>query len=94
LASSKHQMVRQVASYYPLLQHDTKVHRCMLIERLELTTRFHFQSVTLHTTLGDLKLEIFCEQVPLTAYVRIEDLCGHVVGSKCPRDRNELSHHL
>jgi peptidyl-prolyl cis-trans isomerase-like 3 len=25
-------------------------------------------SVTLHTTLGDLKLEIYCDQVPLTAY--------------------------
>lgn len=25
------------------------------------------QSVTLHTTLGDLKIEIFCEQVPKTA---------------------------
>ena len=25
------------------------------------------QSVTLHTNLGDLKLEIFCEEVPRTA---------------------------
>jgi hypothetical protein len=27
-------------------------------------------SVTLHTTLGDLKIEIFCESVPKTAEVR------------------------
>ena len=25
------------------------------------------QSVTLHTSLGDLKLEVFCEEVPRTA---------------------------
>lgn len=25
------------------------------------------QSVTLHTNLGDIKIEIFCEQVPRTA---------------------------
>lgn len=27
------------------------------------------KSVTLHTTLGDLKIEIFCEAVPKTAEV-------------------------
>ena len=27
----------------------------------------YLQSVTLHTTLGDLKLEIYCEEVPRTA---------------------------
>lgn len=29
-------------------------------------------SVTLHTTHGDIKLEIFCEAVPKTAEVRSE----------------------
>lgn len=28
-------------------------------------------SVTLHTTQGDLKIEVFCESVPKTAEVRI-----------------------
>ena len=28
-------------------------------------------SVTLHTTLGDIKIEVFCESVPKTAYVSI-----------------------
>lgn len=27
-------------------------------------------SVTLHTTLGDVKIEVFCESVPKTAEVR------------------------
>lgn len=27
-------------------------------------------SVTLHTTLGDIKLEVFCESVPKTAEAR------------------------
>lgn len=27
-------------------------------------------SVTLHTTLGDIKIEVFCESVPKTAEVR------------------------
>lgn len=39
-----------------------------------LTNSYPSQSVTLHTTLGDLKLEIFCEQVPLAAYVRSSNL--------------------
>lgn len=28
-------------------------------------------SVTLHTTLGDIKIELFCESVPKTAEVKI-----------------------
>jgi len=31
-------------------------------------------SVTLHTNLGDIKLEVFCESVPKTAEVRIVPL--------------------
>ena len=30
---------------------------------------FHTMSVTLHTSLGDIKVEIFCESVPKTAEV-------------------------
>ena len=33
------------------------------------------QSVTLHTTLGDLKLEIYCDEVPRTA-TNFLALCG------------------
>ena len=33
------------------------------------------QSVTLHTSLGDLKLEVFCEEVPRTAENFLA-LCG------------------
>ncbi len=29
-------------------------------------------SVTLHTTVGDLKIEVFCESVPKTAEVCIQ----------------------
>src|SRR5690606_41711557 len=29
------------------------------------------QSVTLHTNLGDIKIEVFCEAVPVTAYVSL-----------------------
>jgi len=28
-------------------------------------------SITLHTSLGDLKIEVFCESVPKTAEVRV-----------------------
>lgn len=28
------------------------------------------QSVTLHTTLGDIKVEVFCDRTPMAAYVR------------------------
>lgn len=28
-----------------------------------------FQSVTLHTTLGDIKVEVFCDRTPMAAYV-------------------------
>lgn len=30
---------------------------------------FGFQSVTLHTNLGDLKCEVFCDEVPKAAEV-------------------------
>lgn len=30
-------------------------------------------SVTLHTTHGDLKVEVFCESVPKTAEVSFDD---------------------
>ena len=36
---------------------------------------FTMQSVTLHTSLGDLKLEVFCEEVPRTAENFLA-LCG------------------
>jgi len=32
-----------------------------------IVNAFRSQSVTLHTTLGDLKIEIYCEEVPQTA---------------------------
>ena len=30
-------------------------------------------SVTLHTTIGDIKIEVFCESVPKTAEVYHDD---------------------
>lgn len=35
-----------------------------------------FQSVTLHTDLGDLKIELFCEQCPKTCEVNSEPISG------------------
>lgn len=34
-------------------------------------------SVTLHTRLGDLKIEVFCESVPKTAEVQVDHSCCH-----------------
>ena len=40
-------------------------------KRLFLTVLLNLQSVTLHTDLGDLKIEIFCEDTPKASEVRI-----------------------
>jgi hypothetical protein len=47
---------------FALQQGAPETHRAFTEERLRWV-----QSVTLHTNLGDLKLEIFCEEVPRTA---------------------------
>jgi cyclophilin family peptidyl-prolyl cis-trans isomerase len=38
-------------------------------------------SVTLHTNVGDIKIEVFCEGVPKTAEVR--ELCAMFTISRC-----------
>ena len=38
------------------------------INRLKILI-LHFQSVTLHTDLGDLKIELFCEDTPKASEV-------------------------
>jgi hypothetical protein len=42
------------------------------------------QSVTLHTNLGDLKIELFCEQVSVQA---------QLLGTREPRERGRSAHH-
>ena len=42
-------------------------------------------SVTLHTTLGDLKIEVFCESVPKTAEVSPR-LCSILCAAMEPKE--------
>lgn len=40
-------------------------------------------SVTLHTSLGDIKIEVFCESVPKTAEVRNRSFASMLALSVC-----------
>ena len=41
-------------------------------------------SVTLHTTLGDIKIEVFCESVPKTAEVSLSFFLLHFLSPSLP----------
>lgn len=55
-------------SFTLLLQHDNASVQSQLLPSM---------SVTLHTNLGDIKIEVFCESVPKTAEVNISTISLH-----------------
>ena len=50
-----------------------RVYTCEIILKTNknICTTLSFQSVTLHTDLGELKIELFCEQVPIASEVGV-----------------------
>lgn len=48
-----------------------------------LLARLHLQSVTLHTNLGDIKLELFCEDAPRTGLFSLAGAAAAAPAARC-----------